>query len=460
MRGARPDQSGRDLLVSVRRGGRRPLSAQLEDQLREDVACGRLRPGELLPSQRSLAAELGVSRGVVVEAYAQLIAEGVLEAGQGRTTRVSVPLRGIASSPDAGEAGTRSSRPDVRWDVRAESADLAAFPRKLWAQATATALERVSDREFGYGDPAGAPVLREVLAGYLGRARGVLAAPEGVVVTGGMTQALAVVAAVLRGRGVVRVGVEDPGFPIHRGVLRRAGLETVPLPVDADGVRTARLAEVDALLVTPSHQMPTGARLGEDRREQLLDWDGWVLEDDYDGEYAHGAPTPALQGMRPERTVYLGSLSKALAPALRLGWLVAPPDLARESAEERRWSDGGGEVLSQITLAELISRGDLDRHLRRMRRRHRRRRDALLAALAEHLPDLLVTGEHAGLHVHVTLAEGAQIVPVLERAWSRGLALFGYEHGGRAHVVLGYANLPEPSAGPAVRALAEAVSVR
>ncbi len=450
----RADHLGRDLLVAVRRGdGAGTLRAQLEGQLRDDVRAGRLRPGEPLPSSRALARELGVSRGVVVEAYAQLLAEGVLEARPGSGTRVA------AAPADAAGAADGPSAP--RWDLRAESADLGAFPRRAWLGALRRALETAPDGALTYGDPAGAPTLRAVLAGYLGRARGVRAVPGEVVVSTGMTQGLALVAAVLRDRGATRVGVEDPGFPLHRLVLRRAGLETVRVPVDDDGVLVDALDGLDALLVTPQHQMPTGAQLSDARRAALDAWDGWVLEDDYDGEVRHdGTPSGALQGRRPERTVYLGSVSKALAPALRLGWVVAPADLAADVAAARALSDGGGEALGQLALADLVTRGELDRHLRRMRTRYRRRRDALLAAVAEHLPQAEVRGAHAGLHVHATLPglDPDALPGVLERAWAAGAGVVGYGHGGRAHLVLGYANLPEPGAAPALRALARALA--
>jgi GntR family transcriptional regulator / MocR family aminotransferase len=453
----RVDRFGRDLFIALDRTEGRPLRAQLEEQLRDGVRSGRLHAGTALPSTRALAAELGVARGVVVEAYGQLVAEGFLVARRGSATRVA---RVSAAQPPIAAPTTRM--PPARFDFRAESADRGAFPRRAWLAAARRALAAAPDADLGYGTWAGAPALRSALASYLGRARGVVAQPEQVVITAGITQAVALLAAVLRRRGARAILVEDPGFEHHHAILERAGLALAPVPVDRGGLRTDALPAAAAALVTPAHQMPTGAVMAPERRGALLDWaaahDALIFEDDYDGEYRYDRePVGALQGLGPARVAYLGSTSKTLAPALRLGWMVLPGDLAAALADERGWADGGSPVLDQLTLVEFIERGELDRHLRRMRLRYRRRRDALLAALARHLPDLEVGGAAAGLHVTLALPAGADPDAMVAAAAGRGVALFGAAHALRPLLLVGYANIADAAIDAGIAELAKAM---
>jgi GntR family transcriptional regulator/MocR family aminotransferase len=450
------ERLGLDLLVSVDRAGERPLRAQLEDQLRAAIRRGILHAGTPLPSTRALAGELGISRGVVVEAYAQLVAEGFLFARAGAETRVaSVALHDPVAPPEEVPA------PPVRFDFRTLAADLSAFPRRAWLAALRDTLREVPDVALSYGDRVGAAPLRATLASYLGRARGVAVEPGAIVVCTGITQAIALLARTLRRAGVERVAVEDPGFPPHRMIFAREGLRVVPIPVDAHGLVVEALDEagVGAALVTPSHQYPLGMVLAPERRAALVEWavtrDGWIIEDDYDGEYRFDRePLGALQALAPARVTYLGSSSKTLAPALRLGWMAVAPDLVDGVADAKALADGGSPQLDQLALARFIDRGDLDRHLRRMRGVYRRRRDALVGALAREIPELTIEGIPAGLHVSGRLPGDIPLGPLLERAWAGGVGVFGYEFGGVARVLLGYANLPEPSVEPAVRTLA------
>jgi len=456
----RVDHLGLDLLLVLDRGSVRPLRDQIEDQLRDGIRRGRLHAGTALPSSRALAAELGVSRGVVVDAYGQLAAEGFLVARPGAATRVAAVARHEPAAPP-----DERVPPPVRFDLRIEAADLSAFPRRSWQAALREVLRDAPDAAFGYGDRAGHPALRAVLASYLGRARGVAAEAERIVVTTGITQAVALLGRALRGAGVRRIAVEDPGFPVHRMVLRRQGLELAPVPVDGGGIRVdaVEASGAQAVLVTPAHQFPLGMGLAPERRTALLDWaaarDGFVLEDDYDGEYRFDRePVGALQALAPARVIYLGSASKTLAPAVRLGWAVLPGALAEAVAEEKMLADGGSPQLDQLALARFVERGELDRHLRRMRLRYRRRRDTLVAALALELPELEAEGLPAGLHLTARLPRDLRLAPLLERAWVAGIGVYGFPHGGVERLLLGYANLPEPSVAAAVRALAESVA--
>jgi GntR family transcriptional regulator / MocR family aminotransferase len=457
----REGQFALDVLLPLDRGAEPRLHAQIERALRDAIRDGRLLPGVALPSTRALARELGVSRGVVTEAYSQLVAEGYLVARQGAPTRVA---EAAAPSPPATRATRRPSPPP--YDLLPGRPDLAAFPREQWLAATRRALRRMPDAALGYPDPHGAPELRDALSSYLGRARAVAPDPERTVVCSGVTQGIVLLARVLREWGERAIAVEDPGFHLHRWALERAGLQPVGVPVDGEGLDVEALAATGArsVLVTPAHQMPAGVVLSPERRAALLAWaeavDGVVIEDDYDAEYRFDrGPVGALQGLAPERVVYAGSASKSFAHGLRLGWLVLPERLAVPVAFERLAADGGGPVVEQLALADLIERGDLDRHLRRTRREYRRRRSALLAALSEHLPEAEVTGVAAGLHALVLLPDGVDEEALLQRAGAAGIAVQGLTSlrvatTGRPGLVLGYAHLPPPAIARAVAALA------
>ncbi len=441
----------------------RPKRAQLEAALRAGVRAGRLRPGAALPSTRALAAQLGVSRGVIVETYAQLAAEGWLEARQGAATRVSAradpppPGRGFAPGArnDHQATGSRPGRETprgttvVRYDLRPGRPDLAAFPRAAWARAVAAAVRGAPDAALDYGDPRGTPALRAALAAYLGRARGVVADPERVLVCAGTAAGLPLVWRALHARGVRRVGVEDPGWREQAASARLAGLEPVPVAVDGRGLDVAALAAsgAEAVVVTPAHQFPTGVVLAPERRAALVAWaratGGVVVEDDYDAEYRYDRePVGALQGLAPEHVVYAGSASKTLAPALRLGWLVLPAPLAAPVAAG---AARGTPALDQLALAALVERGDLDRHLRRTRRRHRARRDALVAALGGRFT---LTGVAAGLHV---VAETPDAAARAAAARAHGVAVETVhedcftDRPRPAALLLGYAREPEPA---------------
>ncbi|MFF0718647.1 PLP-dependent aminotransferase family protein [Micromonospora sp. NPDC003816] len=413
-------------------GGR---AAWLAHRLRRAIGDGVVPVGARLPATRVLAADLGVSRGVVVEAYQRLVEDGHL-AGRGRAGTVVVAT-GVAAPPGAGTGcgartsgtpGVRSSDdtvlfpqvpgPDAFDAVRAAPAridltpgvpDLAAFPRAAWLRAEKVVLGRLAASDLGYGDPCGTPTLRRAVAGWLALNRGISVDPAEVIVTTGVSQALGLLAQVLPDDGITTVGVEDPGSLGVRQHLDNWRLDTVPIPVDAAGLRVDELAAsgAPAVMLTPAHQFPTGVVLDGERRRRLADWalsGGLVIEDDYDAEHRYDRPpVPALRATLPERVCYAGSVSKLLAPALRIGWLLVPHRYRDPVVAAKRNADLGNAILPQLVLAELITSGALERQLRLLRRRHVRRRDAMIAALARHLPRATVHGAAAGLHLTATL---------------------------------------------------------
>ncbi|GHD11760.1 GntR family transcriptional regulator [Streptomyces violarus] len=406
------------------------LRRGLTDALREAVRSGRLAPGTRLPSSRALAADLGIARNTVADAYADLVAEGWLTARQGSGTRVAA--RTVV--PPAGTAPHPRARARPAYDLRPGSPDLASFPRAEWLKAARRALTAAPYDALAYGDPRGSPELRAALAGYLSRARGVRADPERIVVCAGFAHGLKLLGTALRARGARAAAVESYGLDVHWRLLTASGLDTTPLPFDQLGTDPGDLPGADAVLLTPAHQFPMGVPLHRDRRAAVVDWarrtGGLVLEDDYDGEFRYDRqPVGALQGLDPDRAVYLGTASKSLAPGLRLAWMVLPPGLAEEVTAAKGGVDTCG-VLDQLTLAEFLASGAYDRHVRATRLRYRRRRDALVAAVTARAPGARVTGIAAGLHVLLRLPPGTEQSVVQAAHW-QGLAVHGlarYQH--------------------------------
>jgi GntR family transcriptional regulator/MocR family aminotransferase len=456
-----------DLLLQVSRGGSRTLGAQIEDQLRQAVRQETLKAGARVPSTRDLARQLGVSRRVVVDAYAQLAAEGYLTLRQGARPRVSdAPGR----SPTVARAERAGPVPPPRFDFRPNAPDVSSFPRAAWLRALREALAEITDADLGYGDPRGVAALRLALADHLGRVRGVVADPDRIVVTSGYSQGQGVVCRALVAHGARRIAFEDPCHPEQRRIAARAGLEVVPIAVDGAGIRVEALerAEVDAVVLTPAHQHPTGAVLSGERRTALLAWlrasGATAIEDDYDAEYRYDrAAVGALQGLEPDQIVYAGSVSKTLAPGLRLGWLVVPPGLIDTVSDEKDLADCGTARIEQQAFAGFVCRGELDRHLRRMRARYRRRRDLLVAALADALPEATVRGIAAGLHATVELPDHHDEQAIRHEAGSRGInvvtmgGFWAEPAPGPPTLLLGYGQIPEHAVTTAVVELAEAV---
>ncbi|HEX4658732.1 MAG TPA: PLP-dependent aminotransferase family protein [Streptosporangiaceae bacterium] len=456
--------AGLDLHLDV--SGSR-VRAGLEAALRDAVQAGRLAAGTRLPSSRTLAADLGIARNTVADAYNQLVAEGWLTARQGSGTRVA----GIAAdlvAPPALPAAAEAGLP-ISYDLRAGSPDLSSFPRSAWLAAGRKALNAASSRALGYGDSRGRPELRSALAGYLARARGVRVTPDRIVVCTGFTQALALLCQVLRERGATTMAVEAYSRREYADILTSHGLTPAALPVDDSGAVLDPFPDAQAVLLTPAHQFPLGPALSAQRRARAAQWaaatGGLVIEDDYDGEFRYDRqPVGALQALAPEHIAYAGSASKTLVPGLRLGWLVLPAHLTGDVVGAKARADLHTGSLEQLTLAEFITSGRYDRHIRRSRLAYRRRRDRLLAALAGNAPQVLVTGIAAGLHAIAELPRGQTEEQVVAGAAARGLAIEGlgaYAMSGQTHqpaLVIGYATPPEHAFTAAIARLCAAVT--
>jgi GntR family transcriptional regulator/MocR family aminotransferase len=452
-------------LIELERGGDTPLHEQIERSIRSNIRAGRLAAGARLPSTRGLASELGISRGVVSEAYGQLAAEGYLLASQGAPTRVARTVR-----TPAPRAPTPSLQPNFAYRLDPGLPDLAGFPRDRWLRSLRAAWREAPIDAVDYPDPRGLPALRETLAEYLGRVRGAAADPEQLMICTGFSQALSLIARWLRRRGVERIALEDPGWHSQRLIVEQAGLEVVPIPVDAEGLRVDALESsgAQAVIVTPAHQFPTGRVLSSERRAALIEWaeegEGLIVEDDFDSELRYDrAGVGALQGLAPERVAYIGSASKRLVPGMRLGWMLTPSWLGWPLISVKAIEDRGSEVIGQLALNDFIARGELDRHIRRMRLRYQRRREALIEALARHLPQASVEVGAAGLYELATLPEDVDEAALVSAAASRGvglegLALHRFRPTGPPGLVLGFASLPEPAIAQSIRLVGEALA--
>ncbi|WP_326955195.1 MULTISPECIES: MocR-like pyridoxine biosynthesis transcription factor PdxR [unclassified Amycolatopsis] len=464
---AKPDPAegtitaGSDFLqLDVRAAPPGGLADWLAGQLRAAVADGRLPVGGRLPASRVLAAELRVSRGVVTEAYQRLIDDGHA-AGRGRAGTVVVAAPVLAPAPVRrpvpAKVITALPGADVFDEVRATPAridltpgvpDLTAFPRAAWLRAERAVLDELEPAHFGYGDPRGAPAMRLAVSRWLARSRGIRADPGEIIVVSGVAQGLTLLGEVLRQRGVDEIAVEDPGSLGARQHLHHNGLATPPITVDDDGLRVdeLRASGARAVLLTPAHQFPTGVVLGGERRRELMRWageGGLVVEDDYDAEHRYDrAPVPAVRSMLPE-VCYTGSVSKLLAPALRVGWLLPPPALREDLVAAKRFADLGNAVLAQLVLARLMETGELERQLRSVRARHRRRRDAMIRAVTASLPAARVHGAAAGLHLTITFEPGFDDVALAAAALAEGVKVqplsWHRQRPGRPGLVMGYA---------------------
>ncbi len=454
-----------------------PMIRQLYGRIREAILAGRLAPGSRLPASRELARELQISRNVVLEAYDLLYAEGFLSARQGAGTFVAegaaFPGRCPRQEPPAAEKVTMGyDCPPGIINFRAGTPNLGLFPRKLWLKMQREALMLPSEEMLAYGHPEGRRELREAICRYVVTQREVNCHPDQIVITGGTTQAIGIACQLLLGRRRDAV-LEDPITRDIQLIVQSHGGLIHPVPVDSDGMQTAQLPDSRSpafpafIYVTPSHQFPIGGTLPIQRRIELLNYaektGAYIIEDDYDSEFRFdGPPLSSLHGLHPERVVYIGTFSKTLCPAIRIGYLVLPAPLI-SLGRSRKWqSDLHNEVTSQLTLARFIAEGAYLRHVGRMRKHYHERRKGVVRALAVHFGDRAeVMGSAAGLHLVArfpgrqfaesffaeTVAAGARFYPVETHAIVPGRHL--------DKLLIGYGNLEREAIASGIAILAE-----
>jgi GntR family transcriptional regulator / MocR family aminotransferase len=447
------------LELELRRGR---LRRSLIEALRTAIQGGRLPAATVLPSSRRLAGDLGVSRGVVTDAYDQLVSEGYIEV---QPRRPPVVAAVVADPPPVEEPAV----PRWRFDFAATTPDVSLFPRRAWARAVDRVLRSTPDAALDYGDGRGRIELRHALSRYLARVRGVRVDPGRIVVTQGFGHAFDLICRVLGDRGAGTVALETPSHPELWATVRHSGLRLVGCPVDSDGLRTDELArlDADAVLVAPAHQFPTGVVMTPARRVALVAWaatnGGLVIEDDYDAEFRYDrTPVGAVQGLDPDRVVHVGTASKTLAPGVRLGWMSTPAELTEELRLRRVFSDSGSPAVDQLALAHLLSTGEFERHVLRARNEYKRRRDRLVRALSKGLPRLEFRGAAAGMQLLVRLGDDVDDVVLSQAAASRGIGIRALSplHIGsnRARgLLLGFGRLPETRIDAAVGALASVI---
>lgn len=466
-----------DVLVDLRPEEGRGLRERLEHALRVAIQNRRLVAGTKLPPSRVLAAELGISRSVVVEAYAALTADGYLEARQGAGTRVRLDAQQAPQQRRRFDRASFFERAAYASPAGATAIhmigglpDPALFNRARWLRHYRNALNEIPDPELTYPSTLGAEPLRKALAAYLGRVRGLCTEPDRMLVCTGYTQGITMVARAMHRAGARRVAVEDPCFGVHRRAIELTGLDTVPIPVDDRGIDPSLLEGLDvaAVVVAPAHSYPVGGTLDAERRSALISWaerhDALIVEDDYDAEFRYDRlPVGALQGLAPDRIVYVGGASKTVSPALRLGWIAAPAHLVKSLEREKRYDDMGSPLLEQLAFARFVDTGDFSRHLRAVRPIYRRRRDATIAALEEFMPAARWQGAAAGLHLWVDLPENVDAHAVVMAAYDRGVTVedaswsWAYPQSAPPAIVVGYGSLTEPTIRRGVELIGQAL---
>ena len=483
-------------LIAIDRKSSKTLHRQIYDSYRTAIVDGVLRPGQRIPSTRELAASIDVSRFPVLNAYAQLLAEGYFESrvGAGTVVSASLPER-FTSSQSRGErlaisrSGPRTiarrtsilTRYEMPSRVQGHGAfgvGLIAFdqfPIELWTKIVTRRCRQMGARSLDYGERMGSKILRKEIASYLRISRSVRCELDQVMIVSGSQQALEISGRVLLDPGSP-VWVEDPGYLFARDALTLSGCRLVPVPVDSEGLNVAagieRCRKARAAVVTPSHQFPLGVTMSAMRRLELLDWakntGAWIIEDDYDSEFRYASsPITSLQGLDDNaRVIYIGTFSKVLFPSLRLGYMVIPPDLVDHFVKTRRAMDLGGPTFNQDVLAEFIAEGHFARHIRRMRVLYHERRTALAESIDKELGSRVnVIGDEAGLQLTVTLPDGSRDREIAERAARENLSLWPLSASYMGEIsqpgfILGFGNLAATQAPAAVRKLARLLTVQ
>jgi GntR family transcriptional regulator/MocR family aminotransferase len=488
-----PEEAG--MLLNLRRT-RAPLHRQIYDALKSGIREGKYRPGTRLPSTRALSSDLGVSRNTVLSAYEQLLAEGYavsrersqtvvadvanprpapkreVEAPKPAAARISAYAQRLTAHPGSPPAGSYTQRQGVRYDFRYGLPALDEFALTIWRRLLAAHARRPRRDSLGYATPAGYLPLREALAQYLNRARGLACDASQIVIVNGSQQAIDLAARVLLDAGDAAV-VEDPFYPGATVPFEAVGARLIRIATDAQGLDTSLLppssARARLAYVTPCHQFPSGVILPVERRLALLDWavrnDAWIVEDDYVSEFRYeGSPLEALQALdRHGRVVYIGTFSKTLFPALRLAYLVLPPALVRPFVAAKWVADRYSTLLPQAALAEFITSGQFERYLRRAGARNAARRRALIMALRKHFGDRIeIAGENTGVHLVVWLRglRPQALDAWIARAAQAGVGLYAVNPyyatpQARAGLLLGYAALSEAEIRAGIRKLAE-----
>ena len=458
-----------DLFLAVDRSCATPLGRQVEDQLRAAIRSRKLQPGRELPSTRTLARDLSVSRGVVVRAYGQLAAEGYLELRRGAAPSVREPRTTDSPAPAAARPAAGIAK--IRYDLRPHLPEASLFPRHAWLRSLRNAVTTAGSADLGYSDPRGLEQLRIEVSAYLGRARGIAAGPDRIIVTAGCTHSLSLIFHLLARKGASRIGLENPGDTLVHTIAERAGLAPTGISLDQDGILVSELAAagVPAIVVSAGHQFPTGSLLTRDRQAALVRWadraGALVVEDEYDAALRlDWTPISAQDGLARDRVVYLGSTGKTLSPAVRLGWAVLPKTLATLFAGEVVSSVLQMPAIEQLAFADFLRRGEYDRHLRHLRIVFCRRRAAFAAAFERVLPDIPVRDAAAGLSMLIELPSVELEQAAFRRASSRGIrvetlsrhTLPGYR--GPAGLLVGVGGLPEGAIPHVVADLARALA--
>lgn len=447
-------------------GASQPLYVRLKEAIKTAIRTGRLQNGSRLPASRVLAEEMRCSRAVIVSAYTQLVAEGFVETRQGSGTVVVGAIAPVTTP------GAADRQPSFRYNFSPGVSDLSLFPRSHWHRAVQHVMTTVAAPELHYSDPTGSRSFRTAITERLARTRGVMTTPDNLHACAGTVQAVSLMGRLLADEGHTSIGVEDPSWPRIRSPLSSTGLNLVPLRVDNDGLVVAELErhpEVRAMLITPAHQFPTGVIMSPQRRTELIAWadqnDAIIIEDDYDAEFNFGPQAcGAVQPLAPSRVVHLGTTSKILSPALRLGWMAVPEHLTKRLANIRPEFDLGVSTIDQLAMVHLVETGLLDHHLQTTRRRYRQRRDILADAVHRHLPNAQVTGAPAGLHLVVHLANDVDEDALVREADARSVRILSLRSFFlrppatiKPGVVLGYASLTERDIQAGIELLGDAL---